>query len=564
MNQYMIERIDDKSIINEFNTAIVLLEYYQKYIDMDNYYQEDGMEIQQSEGTLTMDGLHDKAKEKLDNQPKKVGFFEKIKNAIKKAIDAVKKFFAKIFRKDTEKEKVETSNAINEMKQSNVSEETFIEELEEAIGDDVEETVDTAEPEPQETPPSNTPQTVDNTVDDSEETPYEQGKSSAEKSAVQNGVPAKQPYETPELSIEKPTVAKGIEKPTVAKGKAKIPKEKRQAVETLCLEWYKTGQCPSRISATVVNLIDQFATAIAKLVNTLQTADVTNLTNPEQLLAGVNRISQQLHSELQKDFELNNRGLSKREANSAFVDARTSKKAAQKLNKSIELLEDTIMKISVEDPQKEKVFSQIFAGMKGPIATAMSAAKMIKETEDLVALSERSIKVVLGNIFGKTRFDRLHGARLKGKKKAKNLANRVDDENQQDLLSRNQKYVAGRIDNKEQQLFRDLDDQVRDVRKKGGKPKRDIDTSTIPTVDNNGLVTHSEEIPADEIPDELRTASENPDNGIDFDDLAAQYDQKPKSFLGKAADGARRAGQKIKDVMTRDITLPRRKASVEG
>jgi len=541
MNQYLLDRIDDNAIINEFNTAIVLLEYYQKYIRMDNYYQEDGMEIQQSEGTLTMDGLRDKVKGKLDNQPKKVGFFEKIKNAIKKAIDAVKKFFAKIFNKDTEKEKVEASNAINEMKQSNVSEETFVEELEEAIGDDVEETVDTAEPEPQETPPSNTPQTVDNTADnttdDSEETP------------------PKQSYETPELSIEKPAVTKG---------KVKIPKEKRQAVETLCLEWYKTGQCPSRISATVVNLIDQFATAIAKLVNTLQTADVTNLTNPEQLLAGVNRISQQLHSELQKDLELNNRGLSKQEANSAFVDARTSKKAAQKLNKSIELLEDTIMKISVEDPQKEKLFSQIFAGMKGPIATAMSAAKMIKETEDLVALSERSIKVVLGNIFGKTRFDRLHGARLKGKKKAKNLANRVDDENQQDLLNRNQKYVAGRIDNKEQQLFRDLDDQVRDVRKKGGKPKRDIDTSTIPTVDNNGLVTHSEEIPADEIPDELRTAAENPDNGIDFDDLAAQYDQKPKSFLGKAADGARRAGQKIKDVMTRDITLPRRKASAEG
>lgn len=555
MNQYLLDRIDDNAIINEFNTAIVLLEYYQKYIRMDNYYQEDGMEIKQSEGTLTMDGLRDKVKGKLDNQPKKVGFFEKIKNAIKKAIDAVKKFFAKIFNKDTEKEKVEASNAINEMKQSNVSEETFVEELEEAIGDDVEETVDTAEPEPQEAPPSNTPPAVDNTVDDSEETPHEPAQSSTEKSAVQNGVPAKQSYETPELSIEKPAVTKG---------KVKIPKEKRQAVETLCLEWYKTGQCPSRISATVVNLIDQFATAIAKLVNTLQTADVTNLTNPEQLLAGVNRISQQLHSELQKDLELNNRGLSKQEANSAFVDARTSKKAAQKLNKSIELLEDTIMKISVEDPQKEKVFSQIFAGMKGPIATAMSAAKMIKETEDLVALSERSIKVVLGNIFGKTRFDRLHGARLKGKKKAKNLANRVDDENQQDLLNRNQKYVAGRIDNKEQQLFRDLDDQVRDVRKKGGKPKRDIDTSTIPTVDNNGLVTHSEEIPADEIPDELRTAAENPDNGIDFDDLAAQYDQKPKSFLGKAADGARRAGKKIKDVMTRDITLPRRRTSVEG
>lgn len=537
MNNYILDQIDDLQVINEFNTAMILLDNYEKYLIVESYYQEDGMEIQQSEGTLTMDGLRDKVKGKLDNQPKKVGFFEKIKNAIKKAIDAVKKFFAKIFNKDTEKEKVETSNAINEMKQSDVSEETFIEELEKAIGDDVEETVDTAEPEPQEAPPSNTPPAVDNTVDDSEETP------------------PKQPYETPELSIEKQAVTKG---------KVKIPKEKKQAVETLCLEWYKTGQCPSRISATVVNLIDQFATAIEKLVNTLQTADVTNLTNPEQLLAGVNRISQQLHSELQKDLELNNRGLSKKEANSAFVNARTSKKAAQKLNKSIELLEDTIMKISVEDPQKEKLFSQIFAGMKGPIATAMSAAKMIKETEDLVALSERSIKVVLGNILGKTRFDRLHGARLKGKKKAKNLANRVDDENQQDLLNRNQKYIAGRIDNKEKQLFRDLDDQVRDVRKKGGKPKRDIDTSTIPTVGNNGLVTHSEEVPADEIPDELRTASENPDNGIDFDNVPTQNGQKPKSFFGNVADGARRAGKKIKDVITRDITLPRRKTSVEG
>jgi len=127
----MLDQIDIETIENEYETSVMLFEYYWKAREMQYLYQEEANE----------------------------SFFEKIRNGFMKIIDSIVNFFKKLFNKnkDVAEEIDETEKAMDEAKR-----EASMGELETAISDMIdgsEKSTDTEEPAPSEGNPSDTPKT---------------------------------------------------------------------------------------------------------------------------------------------------------------------------------------------------------------------------------------------------------------------------------------------------------------------------------------------------------------------------------------------------------------------
>lgn len=112
LSQYLINEIDESKIITEFNSSIMLLEYYNKELSLSSYVMEDG-----ETNTTT--------------EAKKEEFFQRIGNAIKKAFEAIGNFFRNLFKKNKANDEVidNVSNKLQEAAQKGESAESIIENL---------------------------------------------------------------------------------------------------------------------------------------------------------------------------------------------------------------------------------------------------------------------------------------------------------------------------------------------------------------------------------------------------------------------------------------------------
>lgn len=121
LKQELLYEIEQKELFNEFYSAIAICEYYAKQAAMADYIQESG--------SISEDDIN----KATDAPPKKEGFFAKIWSGIQKAFEAVKNFFAKLFKKEEKKDPEKTVQHVDQQIQEEKKETKTKEEFQEKV-----------------------------------------------------------------------------------------------------------------------------------------------------------------------------------------------------------------------------------------------------------------------------------------------------------------------------------------------------------------------------------------------------------------------------------------------